>query len=73
MLLMTHMWCKTRNVHERQKMNDCMFHQVVMRTQEHAVSACYAVLGCAMLSRPDSDSADKIIHILLKKILQHSY
>lgn len=49
MLLMTHMWCKTRNVHERQKMNDCMFHQVVMRTQEHAVSACYAVLGCAML------------------------
>lgn len=40
-------------------------------------TCCECMLCCAgvcyAVSRPDSDSADKIIHILLKKILQHSY
>lgn len=56
--------------------NDCMFHQMVMHTQKHAMSACYAVLWWAMLayvSCPNSDSADKIICVLLKKNFQHSY
>lgn len=48
--------------------NDYMFHQMVMHTQEHAW--VHAMLCCGVLryvSRPDSDSADKIIHALLKQ------
>lgn len=66
-LLMIHMWCKTWNVHERYKMIICFTKWLCIHKNTLWV---HAMLCCGVLryvSRPDSDSADKIIHALLKQ------
>lgn len=44
------------------KENDCMFPKIPMHTEEHTVSACYAMLciaSCRVVSRPGSNASDR--------------
>lgn len=65
--LLTHMWCKSWNVHERQKMIVCFPKWLCIHKNMPWVHAVLRYVSC-----PDSDAADKIIHVLLKKNWQYS-